>query len=165
MPAGYGATLTVQVPSYRGVTNPFGHIWKWTDGCLVNIKSDAAGGTSDFYVCDDPKAFASVSSALGNAYELRGNLPRKEGYVKALILGEYGEIMPLEIGASTTTYFCNYFYTSIPTSGESLRGVLFGGRAGNSANAGFVFAYTSSAPSYALAHIGSRLCYFPIEAS
>ncbi|WP_438638428.1 hypothetical protein [Muribaculum intestinale] len=93
------------------VTNPFGHIWKWTDGCLCNIQSDADGGLSEFYVCDDP---THLPSTIGAEYQLRGNLPRKEGYVKALILGEHGEIMPLEVGGGSTTYFCDYFYTTSP---------------------------------------------------
>lgn len=164
MPASYdnNSGLVVAVPSYRGVTNPFGHIWKWTDGCLCNVQSDAAGGESQFFVCDDPVQFAST---IGAGYEYRGNIPRSNGYVKSLILGEYGEIMPLAIGGGSTTYLCDYFYTNIPTSGESTRGVLFGGYALNGTSAGFVYAYTSSAPSYAAAYFGSRLCYFPIETS
>lgn len=160
LPAGYGATLTVAVPSYRGVTNPFGHIWKWTDGCLCNIQSDAAGGLSEFFVCDNPAEFAST---IGSGYQLRGNLPRKEGYIKALILGEHGEIMPLAVGGGTTSYFCDYFYTNIPASGSATRGVLFGGFACNVAAAGFVYAYTYSAPSHTNAHFGSRLCFYPID--
>lgn len=160
LPAGYGATLTVAVPSYRGVTNPFGHIWKWTDGCLCNIQSDAAGGLSEFFVCDNPAEFAST---IGSGYQLRGNLPRKEGYVKALILGEHGEIMPLAVGGGTTSYFCDYFYTNIPASGSATRGVLFGGNATLGAAAGFVCAYTHYAPSYTAAAFGSRLCFYPID--
>lgn len=160
LPAGYGATLTVAVPSYRGVTNPFGHIWKWIDGCLCNIQSDAAGGLSEFFVCDNPAEFAST---IGSGYQLRGNLPRKEGYVKALILGEHGEIMPLAVGGGTTSYFCDYFYTNIPASGSATRGVLFGGHAHSGAYAGFVSAYTSNAPSNTYAYIGSRLCFYPID--
>lgn len=160
LPAGYGATLTVAVPSYRGVTNPFGHIWKWTDGCLCNIQSDAAGGLSEFFVCDNPAEFAST---IGSGYQLRGNLPRKEGYVKALILGEHGEIMPLAVGGGTTSYFCDYFYTNIPASGSATRGVLFGGNAASGASAGFVSAYTYRAPSYTSANFGSRLCFYPID--
>lgn len=160
LPAGYGATLTVAVPSYRGVTNPFGHIWKWTDGCLCNIQSDAAGGLSEFFVCDNPAEFAST---IGSGYQLRGNLPRKEGYVKALILGEHGEIMPLAVGGGTTSYFCDYFYTNIPASGSATRGVLFGGAANYGAGAGFVCAGTSAAPSYTNADFGSRLCFYPID--
>ena len=104
------------VPSYRGVENPFGHIWKWTDGCLCNIQSEAAGGVSMFYVCDNPANFASSISAN---YDYRGDLPRSNGYVKEVILGEYGEIMPLSIGGGSTTYFCDNFYTDIPGSGSA----------------------------------------------
>lgn len=154
-----GVETKVNVPSYRGVENPFGHTWKWTDGCKCLIQSEANGGLSEFYVCDDPASF--TSSGVAN-YKLRGNLPRKEGYVKILILGEDGEIMPLEVGAGSTTYFCDYFYTSIPASGVSERGVLFGGYALAGANAGFVCARTHyTTASYADANVGSRLCFFP----
>ena len=157
-----GSTVkTFAVPRYRGVENPFGHIWKWTDGCKCIIQSEASGGLSKFYVCDNPANF--TSSGTTN-YDYRGNLPRSEGYVKALILGEDGEIMPLAVGGGSTTYFCDYFYTNIPTSGESERGVLFGGNAYNGATAGFVCAYTNNTA--ANAYIGSRLCFDPqIEAA
>ncbi|OQA66921.1 MAG: hypothetical protein BWY38_01631 [Ignavibacteria bacterium ADurb.Bin266] len=157
MPAEYG-TLTVQVPSYRGVENPFGHVWKWTDGCKCMIQSGADGGLSEFYVCDNPANFTSSGTAN---YQLRGNLPRTEGYVKEVILGEYGEIMPLMVGAGSTTYFCDYFYTSIPTSGVSERGVLFGGAADGGATAGFVCANTAATATAANADVGSRLCFIP----
>lgn len=159
-----GSTVkTFAVPRYRGVENPFGHIWKWTDGCKCIIQSEASGGVSKFYVCDNPANF--TSSGTTN-YDYRGNLPRSEGYVKSLILGEDGEIMPLAVGGGSTTYFCDYFYTNIPTSGESERGVLFGGYANNGASAGFVFAFTYSTATYANAIIGSRLCFDPqIEAA
>ena len=157
MPSEYG-TLTVQVPSYRGVENPFGHLWKWTDGCKCLIQSDASGGLSEFYVCDVPANF--TSSGVTN-YELRGYLPRSEGYVKEVILGEYGEIMPLSVGAGSTTYFCDYFYTNKPETGVSERGVSFGGTAYNGASAGFVFANTNPAATTTNASIGSRLCFIP----
>lgn len=83
-----------------------------------------------------------------------------------MILGEDGEIMPLEVGAGSTTYFCDYFYTNIPASGVSERGVLFGGYADNGAYAGFVSALTSNAAAYTSATVGSRLCFYPqIEAA
>lgn len=159
-----GATLkTFAVPRYRGIENPFGHIWKWTDGCKCIIQSEASGALSKFYVCDDPAKF--TASGVGN-YDYRGNLPRSEGYVKALILGEDGEIMPLAVGGGSTTYFCDYFYTNIPSSGEAERGVLFGGGANGGATAGFVSAYANGTPAGALASIGSRLCFDPqIEAA
>lgn len=158
-----GVVTKVNVPSYRGVENPFGHIWKWTDGCKCLIQSEADGGLSEFYVCDTPEHFTSSGTAN---YQLRGVLPRKEGYVKVLILGEDGEIMPLEVGAGSTTYFCDYFYTNIPASGVSERGVLFCGGAYSGASAGFVYAITNYAATNAFAYFGSRLCFYPqIEAA
>lgn len=149
---------TLQVPSYRGLENPFGHVWSWTDGCKCRIQSEAAGGLSEFYVCLDPSKYQDSNY---NDCELRGLLPRREGYVKVMITGEYGENMPADVGGSSTTYFADYFYTNIPASGEALRGVLFGGRADDGANAGFGCAYTANAPSHTNAGVGSRLCFLP----
>ena len=154
---------TFAVPRYRGIENPFGHLWKWTDGIKIIIQSEAAGGLSKMYICDDPSKF--TNSGVGN-YEYRGDISRKEGYVKQLVLGEDGDIMPLAVGAGNTTYFCDYFYTNIPSSGESERGVLFGGFAVYGANAGFVSANANYTPTVAHAYIGSRLCFDPqIEAA
>ena len=165
MPAEYnpgGTALVVKVPSYRGIENPFGHIWSWTDGCLCLIQSNAAGGRSIFYTCDDPALFGSTEAALAN-YQERGDLPKTEGYVKTLMVGEYGENMPIAVGASSSTYFCDYFYTSIPESGQALRGVLLGGSAtySNGTIAGLAFASAYNAPSSTSAYFGSRLCFIP----
>ena len=84
-----------------------------------------------------------------------------EGYVKRMMIGEYGENMPTEVGAGSTTYFADYFYTNIPASGVAQRGVLFGGAAFNGASAGLSCAYTLDAASDATARIGSRLCFIP----
>ena len=74
--------------------------------------------------------------------------------------------MPLEVGAGSTTYFCDYFYTNIPASGVAERGVLIGGGAYSGANAGFVCANASNAATLTNADVGSRLCFYPqIEAA
>lgn len=160
MPEEYGATLTVHVPSYRGIENPFGHVWSWTDGLHVQAQSAEAGGKSILYraVDDNP---ANFQDSNYNGYEVRGELPRSNGYVKQLVCGEYGEIMPLKIGGSATTYICDYFYQNPPASGTALKGVSFGGAAHNGAAAGLACAYTYYAPSYSGAYIGSRLCFIP----
>jgi hypothetical protein len=159
MPTEYGATLTVQVPSYRGLENPFGHIWSWTDGCKCRIQSVASGSLSEFYVCIDPSKFQDSNY---NDYEKRGDLPRSEGYISQLFIGEFGDNMPKGAsGGSSSTFFSDYFYTSIPASGEAQRGVLFGGNASYGAAAGFVYASANHAASYTNAHFGSRLCFIP----
>lgn len=78
-----------------------------------------------------------------------------------MMIGEYGDIMPLEVGGSSTTYFADYFYTSIPASGAAMRGVLFGGHALSGASAGLSYASTRSAATGTYARIGSRLCFIP----
>ena len=148
---------TLSVPSYRGLENPFGHVWSWTDGCKCNIQSADAGGVSEFFVCTDPAKFQSNDYT---DYEKRGELPRNEGYVKIMMIGEYGENMPTAVGASSTTYFADYFYTNV-VSNTGQRGVLFGGGASYGADAGFSYAYTNSAASNSAATVGSRLCFLP----
>ena len=149
---------TFNVPSYRGIENPFGHIWSWTDGCKCEIQSETDGGLSKFYVCDDPAKFQDTSY---NDYQQRGLLPRKEGYVKRMMIGEYGENMPTEVGGNSATYYCDYYYTNIPASGTAMRGVLFGGHANYGAPAGLSYASTACAASYTSADFGSRLCFIP----
>lgn len=151
---------TVMVPRYRGVENPFGHVWQWTDGINVQIsptEANGGNGLSKVFVCSDPSSFKDNGY---DGYAHVGNEVRENGYVKEVIFGEYGEIMPAAVGGGTTTYFCDYHYTNIPTT-EALRGVLFGGGAADGAAAGFASAASDSAPSYTHSAIGSRLCFIP----
>ncbi|WP_418202498.1 hypothetical protein [Bacteroides sp.] len=162
MPSEYDSSneITVQVPRYRGVENPFGHIWQWTDGINVRISPTEANGgdeLSKVYVCSDPSKFKDNGY---DGYSHVGNEARTDGYVKQIIFGEYGEIMPQVVGGGSTTYHCDYHYTNIPTA-ETLRGVLFGGAAHDGAGAGFAYAYSSAAPSNTDASVGSRLCFLP----
>lgn len=162
MPSEYDSsnTIEVQVPRYRGVENPFGHIWQWTDGINVRISptvENGGDGLSKVFVCSDPSKFTD-SGYTG--YSHVGNEARTEGYVKEVIFGEYGEIMPSVVGGGSTTYFCDNHYTNIPTT-ETLRGVLFGGAASYGAAAGFAYASSHYAPSHSSAYFGSRLCFLP----
>lgn len=147
------ADTVVYVNSYRGVENPFAHIWKWTDGILMQASEE----TNDVYVCDDPTHY---SDTLNSYYKLFGYAARDDGYVKSIMFGENGDIMPTAVGASSSTYIGDYFYTNAASS-HGLRGVSFGGAANAGVDCGFLFARTRSAPSLAAADIGSRLCYIP----
>jgi hypothetical protein len=159
MPTEYGTTLTVQVPSYRGLENPFGHVWKWVDGCKCRIQSDEAGGLSEFFVCNNPAKFQDSSY---NDYEKRGELPRASGYIKEMLIGEFGDnVTKVASGASSITYFSDYFYTNIPASGEVMRVLLLGGGANNGADAGFMYTHSHLAATYAQTSIGTRLCFIP----
>lgn len=160
MPDEYGSALVTYANRYRGVENPFGHIWQWTDGINVRISPTKDNGGDDLskvFVCSDPSLFNDTNY---NGYSHVGNEARAEGYVKELIFGEFGEVMPSTVGGGSTTYFCDYHYTNIPTA-ETLRGVYVGGSASAGAYAGFVYARSDSAPSNADANLGSRLCFIP----
>lgn len=163
MPTEYDANIKkVKVPRYRGIENPFGHIWQWTDGINVRISpnSPTGDGLSKVFVTDNPEYF---NDSNYNNMSHVGNEARTEAYVKSVIFGEGGEIMPDVVGGGSTTYFCDYHYTNIPTS-ETLRGVLFGGYASTGASCGFGYALSNDVPSYTFANIGSRLCFIPVTA-
>ena len=155
---------TFDVPRYRGVENPFGHIWKWTDGCNIQVSaSQENGGTglSKAFICHNPANFQDSNYAN---YSHVGNIDRVGGYIKEVLFGVGGEILPKLAGGGSTTYFCDYHYTNIPTSGEALRGLLFGGSAVSGASAGLAYANSDDAPSHSDANVGSRLCFIPSEA-
>ena len=157
---GDGITVTSDVPRYRGVENPFGHIWQWTDGINVRINptvENGGNGLSEVFVCSDPAKF---NDSNYNGYSLVGYEARDSGYMKKAIFGEGGEIIPEEVGGGSSTYFCDYHYTSIPTS-TALRGVRFGGDAHDGAYAGFVSALSYYSPSITHSAFGSRLCFIP----
>lgn len=162
MPVEYNAVIkSVNIPSYRGIENPFGHILKWTDGLLCKIEAANMNSMdSKFYVCDNPVNYADT---VTTNYIFIGLLPRNSEYIKKILFGENGNILPLEVGsgASSVLYFSDIFYTSLPANGSavSTRGVLFGGVADYGAGAGFASAYTYYTPSIAGGNIGSRLCY------
>ena len=157
MPTEYDATVKkVQVPRYRGIENPFGHIWQWTDGVNIQI-NPGDDGLSKVFVTDNREYF-NDNNYTGMSHV--GNEARTEAFVKEVIFGEGGEIIPSVVGGSSTTYFCDYHYTNIPTS-TALRGVLFGGLASGGARAGFAYADSDNAPSNTYASVGSRLCFIP----
>ena len=163
--AGSAGTIiqTFQVPRYRGIENPFGHISQWTDGVNVRISPDTdngGDGLSKVFVCHDPAKFNDTNY---DGYSHVGNEARTEGYVKEVIFGVGGEIVPKTVGGDSTTYFCDYHYTSIPTT-ETLRGLLFGGYAAFGESAGLAYAASHNIPSGTAVHIGSRLCFIPATA-
>lgn len=149
-----GTHATLMVNRYRGIENPFGHIWKYTDGANIQVTT-GDNGLSILWTTADPSNF-SDSSYVG--YDKKGNICRVNGYAKNTLFGEDGDIIATEIGGSSSTYWCDYYYTN--TSTNSLRLVAVGGGS-DGADAGFIRVNTSETPSGAYKHFGSRLCFFP----
>jgi hypothetical protein len=151
-----GTTVyTAPVPSYRGIENLFGHIWKHTDGILVEIQSAAAGGLSKVYKCEDHTKFSSTITA---DYEYIGNEARATAWTKNVLTPT---MVASETGTDSSTGWADYHYTDIPSSGSAVRCVLFGGNARSGTIAGFACARSSYAPSDAYSDVGSRLCFTP----
>lgn len=150
-----GTHATLMANRYRGIENPFGHIWKYTDGANIQVTTGDAG-LSILWTTDDPSNFSDTSYT---GYNKKGNICRTNGYAKKMLLGEDGDIVATEIGGSSSTYWCDYYYTN--TSANRMQVVLVGGAAADGSNAGLANVSTVSAPSAAARDIGSRLCFFP----
>lgn len=150
-----GTHATLMANRYRGIENPFGHIWKYTDGANIQVTTGDAG-LSILWTTDDPSNFSDTSYT---GYDKKGNICRTNGYVKKMLLGEDGDIVATEVGGSSSTYWCDSYYTS--TSANRMQVVLVGGYAGHGSNAGLANVNASAAPSGAARSFGSRLCFFP----
>lgn len=153
LPATFKAdtVVKVKVPRYRGIENPFGHIFKNVDGIIFDIKSEADGGTSIAYVAKNEAGYADTITE--NFTEL-GAIPRTEGYVGDTFLGTF---IPTKTGGSSTTGRCDYFYTSVTTS--SLRTLFSGGYAPASSYAGLGSVHSGASVGSTSATCGSRLVY------
>ena len=157
LPEDFKADTTIQLACnrYRGIENPFGHIWKNLEGCIFDIKTDDDGGTSECYICRDPQYYAD---AVGEGWEKLCDVSRANGYISDIVFGEYGDIIPIAAtGASSTTYYGDYWYTLTTTS--SLRTLLAFGSCCFGADAGLLDSHSYSAVSYVNPHVGARLCY------
>lgn len=150
-----GTHATLMANRYRGIENPFGHIWKYTDGANIQVTTGDAG-LSILWTTDDPSNFSDTSYT---GYNKKGNICRTNGYAKKMLLGEDGDIVATEIGGSSSTYWCDYYYTY--TSANRMQVVLVGGHAGHGSSAGLAYVLTLTAPSVAYRYFGSRLCFFP----
>ena len=150
-----GTHATLMANRYRGIENPFGHIWKYTDGANIQVTTGDTG-LSILWTTDDPSNFSDTSYT---GYNKKGNICRTNGYAKKMLLGEDGDIVATEIGGSSSTYWCDYYYTY--TSANRMQVVLVGGYAGCGSNAGLAYVNAGNAPSDAYRDVGSRLCFFP----
>ena len=150
-----GTHATLMANRYRGIENPFGHIWKYTDGANIQVTTGDAG-LSILWTTDDPSNFSDTSYT---GYDKKGNICRTDGYAKKMLLGEDGDIVATEVGGSSSTYWCDYYYTY--TSANRIQVLLIGGSADVGQNSGLAYINTHDASSAAAKYFGSRLCFFP----
>jgi len=156
----YGSEHTESVPSYRGIENPFGHIYKWTDGFL----GVGTGEYQEIYVCRDASKYASVVTS--DYVHFADHEAAANGYCKAIVASNptlqaeirpYGDIFDRDDSGSASTYFCDYHYHA-NTEGAVL-GLLVGGSAHHGSYAGLADFDATGGPAYASANVGSRLVW------
>lgn len=156
----YGSEHSESVPSYRGIENPFGHIWKLTDGSLGK---GVNGEYQEIYVSRDPSQYAS---ALNDSYVDMGRVATAEGYCKAILASDpshpqeqrvYGDIFCRDDIGSSSTFFCDYHNQA--NGNNIIYGLLVGGAAADKFQCGLADLNVSTAPVFAHAAAGSRLCW------
>lgn len=142
------ATKTFKMPRWRGFDNPFGDIWTNLEGIV--IKRNAANEDSNVYTTIDPEEFTDEIGSKSVA----GIEVAKDGYIKAFDLGRTGEIIPSEVGGSTTTYMCDYHWCN--SGNTALRTLLVGGRAYYGTYSGLCLFYSHYGVGHASAGVGFR---------
>ena len=142
---------------YRGIENPFGEVWEWTDGVYVTNygayevidKSNFTKLTASSYT----GIVATECRAIGSVEQTGGGHS-----IKTIIGDKYCDILPTEVSDETSG---SKYYRDGWWINSGFRGVLFGGDADNGALAGLACANALSAPSSTYANVGSRLAYIP----
>ena len=135
---------------YRGIENPFGHIWK--NCCDIVV----TGTDNKIYVTNNKENFG-IDKSL---YEDSGltTLTTNDQYVKRITNNAAADLFCQEGGANSTTYFCDHYWTNAV---EADRTLLLGANAGDSSAAGFFYLGSSVDLGAALAGVGTRLVYIP----
>ena len=142
------ASKTFKVPRWRGFDNPFGDIWTNLDGIV--LKREAANEDSNVYTTTNPEEF---TDEIGSK-SIAGIEVAKDGYIKAFDLGRTGEIIPSEVGGSTTTYMCDYHWCN--SGSTALRTLLVGGRADAGSGSGLGYFTSGNGVGGADASVGFR---------
>lgn len=146
------STITRKCNRYRGIENPFGHVWKHTD----DVISICGGGYRTWYKSIKPEQFANnkntsykplttATVVTGYKTEIRAT-PTCDFFAAACTNG------------SESTYWCDYNWDNTDTSEHCL---LIGGRSGDGGKAGLFHLGSYDSVGYSYAAIGSRLTYLP----
>lgn len=148
------STITRKCNRYRGIENPFGHIWKHTDDIIS--KYEAPYRT--WYKSVKPDQFATNKN---NSYKPLCSVDNVNvGYKTEIKATPACDFFSMSVsGGSETTYWCDYNWDNTDASEHCL---LIGGDSGNGGGAG-LFALNSydGVGRSGAAHVGSRLTYLP----
>ena len=156
-------TKVVNVPRYRGIENPFGHVWKNVIDVVV------AGTDNSVYICKDYTKFGTFEGGtnptaeqlIAAGYELQDfkESTITNQYVKKLVNNNQADLFPAIVGngASATTYYCDYHWTSATATPRTL---LIGGHSGHGSYAGLFSLYSLVGLGYSYALVGTRITFY-----
>lgn len=156
-------TKVVNVPRYRGIENPFGHVWKNVIDVVV------AGTDNSVYICKDYTKFGTFEGGtnptaeqlIAAGYELQDfkESTITSQYVKKLVNNNQADLFPTVVGngASATTYYCDYHWTSAIATPRTL---LLGGRSVNGSGAGLFTLYSDLGLDYSGGSVGTRITFY-----
>ena len=156
-------TNVVNVPRYRGIENPFGHVWKNVIDVVV------AGTDNSVYICKDYTKFGTFEGGtnptaeqlIAAGYELQDfkESTITDQYVKKLVNNNQADLFPTVVGngASTTTYYCDCHWTSATATPRTL---LLGGRSGLGSAAGLFHLDSINGLDYSDANVGTRITFY-----
>lgn len=146
------STITRKCNRYRGIENPFGHIWKHTD----DIISIYEGGWRTYYKSIKPDQFATNKN---NSYKPLTSAAVVTGYKTEIRVTPTCDFFAEACtNGSETTYWCDYNWDNTDTSEHCL---LIGGRSGDGGAAGLFYLLSDNGVGASSAIIGSRLTYLP----
>lgn len=156
-------TKVVNVPRYRGIENPFGHVWKNVIDVVV------AGTDNSVYICKDYTKFGTFEGGnnptaeqlIAAGYELQDfkESTITSQYVKKLVNNNQADLFPAVVGngASATTYYCDYHWTNATATPRTL---LIGGRSDSESLAGLFALASSGGLGLSLADVGTRITFY-----
>ena len=146
-------TTTRKCNRYRGIENPFGHLWKHAD----DIISVYNGDYRTWYKSMKPDQF---STNKNTSYKpLCSSTMVSSGYKTEIKATPTCDFFAMSVsGGSETTYWCDYNWDNTDTSEHCL---LIGGRSDHGGEAGLFYLASTDGVGSSAAAIGSRLTYLP----
>lgn len=156
-------TKTFNVPRYRGIENPFGHVWKNVIDVVV------AGTDNSVYICKDYTKFGTFEGGdnptaeqlIAAGYELQDfkESTITSQYVKKLVNNNQADLFPTVVGngASATTYYCDYHWTNATATPRTL---LIGSRSDYGSYAGLFALSSNDGLDSSLASVGTRITFY-----
>lgn len=150
-------TTTRKCNRYRGIENPFGHVWKYTDDVISVYISDYSARF--WHKCDSPDHFGDSISNDNPYYKNIAANAVVTGYKTKIVTTSTCDFFALSCNnGSETTYWCDYNWDN--TDG-SLHCLLIGSHSGDGGTAGLFALRSNYGVGSSSANIGSRLTYLP----